>query len=170
PDAPRLSDADRHPPVLERPRRVVPLVLEQQAVHAGPAVQRGTLEQGRVPLGMGHDLGGRRQHDVPVAPDTGGGATDRRAPALGEPPEQLLPSRSGKPVLDLQQTPAADAAGMWVGLRHLVSAGHADLPGLRPFDADSHAITRAPVRSTSAILTVAERPASEYASRIAVPA
>ena len=126
-----LGDADRHAPVLERAGRVVTLVLEQQpfgAAPAGPAPRGG---ERRVPLGMGDDLLRRREDDLAESPDARRRRARSPAAPLGEPQQQLGCGQVGRTVRDLQQTAAAGAARVGIGLGQLVAAGDADLPARR---------------------------------------
>src|SRR4051812_10421259 len=125
------------------------LVLEEQLPEAHIAVEPRPMEQGGVPLGVRDDLGGRGKHDLLVSPYARRGAAAPAAP-LGEALQQLLAGELGRAVTDLQQAAALHAAGVGVGLDHLVATAQARLPGLRPLDIEAHGSTRAPMRSTCA--------------------
>src|SRR4029079_12909567 len=140
-------------------------MLEQESVHTGPAVQRLAVEQGRVPLWMGDQLGRRRKHDLLEAPDSGA----RRAPtpAIGKPAQQIRPRRPQRPVIYLEQPAAPRAPRVGIGLGHFVPARNADLPGLRPIGGVGHDTILPPSWSTCATRTRALMPASAYATCIA---
>ena len=82
---PRLGHADRHPPVLERAGRVVPLVLEQQVVDS--PVQRSSAARwssGVLPSGCETTSSADGKHDLAEAPDARGRRARPPAAPLGE--------------------------------------------------------------------------------------
>src|SRR5947207_2114610 len=130
-NAPGLCHAHRHAAVLERPRGVLALVLEQQGRNPRPACYRRARHEWSVALGVAKHIFRRRarEHRLAVAPHARCQHTPPHAPARVERRPQRTPAR-GRLVAHLEQAVALRAASVGVGLGNLAATARAELPGV----------------------------------------
>ena len=136
-DASRLRHADGHPAVLERAGRVLALVLEQQAVDAGPAVEGVALQQRRVALGVRDHVVRRRQHDL-AEPPHARRQRSRTLPApLGEALDQLGGRQRRRPCW-ISSSPPQSRSGDADRARSVSLPQAMHLPARRTLRLESH--------------------------------
>src|SRR5262249_13003501 len=145
-DSPRLRHAHGHPAVLERTRRVVPLVLEHQVRDADPCGDPVPGEQWRVPLGVRDDmLACVRQHELVVAPHPGRVRRPAGAPT-GEYRAKVRAALGRCRMHNLEETAARYALRRRVRVGIETAAARASLLALGAYYKGRHgsASTRAP--------------------------